>query len=332
MTGEAMESGNFPQLLQQRRTRTDQRVTELRQWLMAAGTEALTGNTACVYATGSVGRGEASEHSDLDVFVVSTGELKRLDGIRLQAKLIDATGAGSFPPFSGDGEYLQIHKVGELIRLLGTRDDDHTNVFTARLLLLLESRPILGTTVYESALRQVIDSYWGDFDDHKPDFLPIFLANDISRYWKVLCVSYEAAGPPTSDVEKAKRRLNNYKLKHSRLLTCYSALLYLASVLRQAKSVSRDDAFTMATLTPLDRLRAIREANPDRSQGVDELLAAYAAFLETTEASKGELLSRFAEDAYHDTKREEAHRFGDLIFALLSHLASESRLFRYLVV
>jgi predicted nucleotidyltransferase len=299
MTGEEMESGNFRELLQQRRTRTAQRVTELRQWLMAAGAERLTGNTACVYATGSVGRGEASEHSDLDIF--------------------------------GDGEYLQIHKVGELIRLLGTRDDDHTNVFTARLLLLLESRPILGTTVYDSALRQVIDSYWRDFDDHKPDFLPIFLANDISRYWKVLCVSYEAAGPPTSNVEKAKRRLNNYKLKHSRLLTCYSALLYLASALRQAKSVSRDDAFTMATLTPLDRLRAIREANPDRSEDVDELLAAYAAFLKTTDASKGELLSRFAEDAYHDTKREEAHRFGDLIFALLSHLASESRLFRYLV-
>ena len=300
--------------------------------MTAAGAEALIGDAACVYATGSVGRGEASEHSDLDVFVVSTGELKRLDGIRLLAKLIDATGAVKFPPFSGDGEYLQIHKVSELIRLLGTREDDYTNVFTARLLLLLESRPILGTSVYESALRQVIDSYWRDFEDHQRDFRPTFLVNDISRFWKGLCVSYEAAGPPASDEEKAKRRLNNYKLKHSRLLTCYSALLYLASLLRHAESVSREDAFTMATLTPLDRLRVIREANPDRRADVDTLLAAYAAFLETTDAAKKNLLDRFGDDAYHETKRKEAHRFGDLVFELLSKLASESPLFRYLVV
>jgi predicted nucleotidyltransferase len=327
-----MRSVKLPELLQQRRIRTDQRVIELGEWLTAAGADALTGGSACVYATGSVGRGEASEHSDLDVFVVSTGELKRLDGIRLLAKLIEATNAVKFPPFSGDGEYLQIHKVDELIRLLGTREDDHTNVFTARLLLLLESRPILERIVYESALRQVIDSYWRDFDDHKPDFLPIFLANDITRYWKVLCVSYEAAGPPASEAEKAKRRLNNYKLKHSRLLTCYSALLYLASLLRRTKSVSRDDAFTMATLTPLDRLLAVRAANLDHCENIDTLLAAYAAFLDTTDASKAELLDRFADDAYHEKKREEAHRFGDLIFALLYGLASQSRLFRYLVV
>lgn len=327
-----MESGNVPELLQQRRKRTDERVTKLRQTLIDAEAEALTGDAACVYATGSVGRGEASEHSDLDVFVVSTGELKRLDGIRLLAKLIDVTEALKFPPFSGDGEYLQLHAVAKLIDLLGTREDDYTNVFTARLLLLLESRPILGTSVYESALRQVIDSYWRDFDDHKSDFRPTFLVNDISRYWKGLCVSYEAAGRPASDEENAKRRLNNYKLKHSRLLTCYSALLYLASLLRHAESVSREDAFAMARLTPLDRLLAIREANPERRADIDALLAAYARFLETTDASKAELLVRFAEDEYHETKREEAHRFGDLVFELLSKLASKLPLFRYLVV
>lgn len=327
-----MESGNVPRPLEQRRIRTDQRVAELRRWLTAAGAEALIGDTACVYATGSVGRGEASEHSDLDVFVVSTGELKRLDGIRLLAKLIDATAALQWPPFSGDGEYLQIHKVGQLTELLGKPDDEYTNVFTARLLLLLESRPIVGTTVYESALLKVIEAYWRDFDDHKSDFLPAFLTNDISRYWKTLCVSYEAAEPPASDEENNKRRLNNYKLRHSRLLTCYSALLYLASVMRHAKTVSHEDALVMARLTPLDRLLKVREANPDRRTDIDKLLTAYAAFLDTTDASKPELRARFASDAYHETKHKEAQRFGDLMFDLLADLASASQLFRYLVV
>lgn len=109
-------------------------------------------------------------------------------------------------------------------------------------------------------------------------------------------------------------------------------MLYLASLLRHAASVSRDDAFMMAKMTPLARLLAVREANPDRHAEIDTLFAAYAKFLETTDASKGTLLAHFAEDEYHETKREEAHRFGDLVFELLSALASESQMFRYLVV
>lgn len=327
-----MGIADLPKTVVARRTSTTDRISQLQDWLTRKGAGALIGTSACVYVTGSVGRGEASQHSDLDVFVVSTGELKKLDGIRLLAHLIEATEAIGFPPFSGDGEYLEIHSIHTLIDLLGTRDDDHTNVFTARLLLLLESRPILGGPVYEAALRQVIGSYWRDFDDHAPDFLPVFLVNDISRYWKVLCVSYEAAGPPSSDEEKAKRRLNNYKLKHSRLLTCYSSLLYLASLLRRSAGVSPADAFDMAMLTPLERLIAVRETYVDLRDKVDQLIADYTTFLETTDASKAELLRRFADDAYHEVKRTDAHGFGDRIFELLSHLASESRLFRYLVV
>ncbi len=88
----------------------------------------------------------------------------------------------------------------------------------------------------------------------------------------------------------------------------------------------------MARLTPLDRLLAVRQANPDRRADIDALLAAYASFLAMTDASKAELLVRFVDDEYHETKREEARRFGDLVFDLLSKLASKSPLFRYLVV
>jgi hypothetical protein len=178
----------------------------------------------------------------------------------------------------------------------------------------------------------VIDSYWRDFEDHRRDFRPTFLVNDISRFWKGLCVSYEAAGPPASDEEKAKRRLNNYKLKHSRLLTCYSALLYLASLLRHAKSVSREDAFTMATLTPLDRLLAVREANPDRRADIDHATRRVRRVPGDHGRRQERLARPLCRRCISRAKREEAHRFGDLIFDLLSELASKSPLFRYLLV
>lgn len=54
--------------LTKRRTRTADRITELRKKLINA--DAIVADKACVYATGSFGRGEASDFSDLDLFIV----------------------------------------------------------------------------------------------------------------------------------------------------------------------------------------------------------------------------------------------------------------------
>jgi hypothetical protein len=50
--------------------------------------------------------------------------------------------------------------------------------------------------------------------------------------------------------KKAKRKLKNYKLKHSRLLTCYSALAYLLAVFATRQTVTPDDARKMVSSTP----------------------------------------------------------------------------------
>jgi predicted nucleotidyltransferase len=74
-------------------------------------TEDTIGQKACVYATGSFGRGEASKFSDLDLFIVGRGaknsrELSRLTEICVTADLINVTRQLGIPEFSGDGEYL----------------------------------------------------------------------------------------------------------------------------------------------------------------------------------------------------------------------------------
>src|ERR1041384_4514755 len=58
-------------ILAERRVTTSARLGRVREQLIASNTDALLGEAACIYATGSVGRGEASNHSDLDVFIVS---------------------------------------------------------------------------------------------------------------------------------------------------------------------------------------------------------------------------------------------------------------------
>lgn len=102
--------------LKERRKFTNQRIADVKERLR--GTEKLTDGKACVYATGSYGRGEASSHSDLDVFIAAkaqvdkpVSQLNRLDEICVKADLIRVTNALGFPPFSGDGRYLQKYNV-----------------------------------------------------------------------------------------------------------------------------------------------------------------------------------------------------------------------------
>jgi len=316
-------------------------LSELQDELKAAGADELIGTFACVYATGSVARGEASVQSDLDLFIISrtAGDqrlLSRLDSIRLESRLIEATRVCNFPDFSGDGEYLVVHDLDQLLQHLGTREDEHTNVFTARLLLLLESYPILGKTFYRRAVRTVIDRYWRDHPKNQDSFLPVFLINDIIRYWKVLCVSYEASANPPREPEISKRRLSNYKLKHSRLLICYSAIVYLCWVLQCKKTVRPEDAVEMTELRPLERLQRIAEEwhDPQTADAVERcvecLLASYARFMDETARPKTQ--ARFESDDYHKARRDEARQFGDAMYDLLGIVTTNTDIDRYLKI
>lgn len=205
--------------LAERRSQTARRINELRDQLKTA--EQLAVSKACVYATGSFGRCEASTHSDLDLFIAgkrdgnpgSDGKegsrLKTLDEICIKADLIKVTRQLGIPEFSGDGRYLVHYSVHEFTQALGTPHDDVTNTFTARLLLLLESQPLLEETVYKEVIEEVVDAYWRDYEDHRDSFVPAFLGNDILRLWRTFCVNYEARTERMPDEEKAKGKLKN---------------------------------------------------------------------------------------------------------------------------
>ena len=328
--------------LDNRRSGTASRVDQLRSQLRAA--EELADGKACVYATGSFGRGEASLYSDLDLFIVgktattATGSseslLKRLDEICIKADLIEATRKLGIPDFSGDGRYLVHYSVYDFTKTLGTPEDDVTNTFTARLLLLLESRPLLGAATYRDVTEDVIAAYWRDFEDHKSSFIPAFLANDILRLWRTFCVNYEARTERVPDEEKAKGKLKNYKLKHSRLLTCYSALLYVLALYRRQKTVSPQDAMGMITLTPTERLEwLLNQRDLDHAHNaVRDLLAKYENFLKVTNAEEKELVRRFMDKSTSQGYLKDAYEFGDLVFHVLNSIGEGNRFHRILVV
>ena len=188
--------------------------------------------------------------------------------------------------------------------------------------------------VYRDVLDDVLAAYWRDYEDHKDNFMPAFFTNDILRLWRTFCVNYEARTERMPEREKAKGKLKNYKLKHSRLLTCYSAILCLIGVYAQYNSVHPNDAKKMIELTPTGRLEWLREQPylSDTHRVLDVLLAQYEKFLETTNASEEELIECFMNKIKATEYLEAAGRFGDLVFDALSGIGQRSRFHKLVVV
>jgi len=93
-------------IIEARRKFSSERFNRLLDSLTAA--PEICAEKACVYATGSFGRQEASSFSDLDLFIVSLSNekdgvdrshLSKLDEILLKADLIRASKELKFPDF-----------------------------------------------------------------------------------------------------------------------------------------------------------------------------------------------------------------------------------------
>jgi hypothetical protein len=260
--------------------------------------------------------------------------LPRLDEICIKADLIETTRQHKFPEFSGDGEYLVHHSTGELIGTLGKPEDDASNTFTARLLLLLESRPLLCESVYKNIITEVVAAYWRDYEDHKLTFMPAFLANDILRLWRTFCINYEARTQADPAEKKAKRKFKNYKLKHSRLLTCYSGLLFLLYTYQKYNTVHPSDVLTMVELSPTSRLEWLASDNGKAStkDHVAAVLKLYERFLEDTDKPELQLIQEFLDRDKARAYMQNANELGDKVYDLMSSVGGDSSFFRLLVV
>lgn len=288
-----------------------------------------------IYATGSYARGEASIHSDIDLFFINRRPLetipdRNINSVRLFSRMIEITREMDFPKFSNDGAYLKILDGPQILKHLGGTNDDYMNHFTARLLLILESKPIYGKRSYDAVLRAVLDRYFEDYPDHPKDFHPTFLVNDIVRFWKTLCLNYENKRnqPPKDEARRVAQKVKNLKLKFSRMLTCFGSICYLAS---EKGIVGPDELMIMTSKSPMERLlmAADRAGQSARMADIEEK---YAWFLTLTNVSESELMTNFSGKALRTEAFEHAKIFGEAVFEVTHAIAERNGYLRYLVV
>lgn len=282
-----------------------------------------------IFAAGSLGRLETGRSSDLDVFFLAkpadtpldeARPISRLQEISLFAKLIEINAKLDLPKFSGDGRYLKVHDLRRVISSTGDAHDDSENLFTTRLLLLLESKPLWNADLRREAILNVLQYYFKD-GKGKKDFRPLFLLNDVLRYWRTLCLNYER-----DRVISPKWWKTNLNLKFSRKLTVFSTVLIILT----KAAVDEESFIAMAEKVPLERLAIALDTLDDPS-----LLPKFLVFLNDYESFLA--AKSFAElDQPNEERKKEfrkkADDFGEFLNTLLMNDRIDATLRRYVLV
>jgi predicted nucleotidyltransferase len=282
-----------------------------------------------IFAAGSYARGEASEFSDIDLFFGYENNLgselpqRRTNELRLFGHVIEAVDDLGFPQLSADCKYLRTHLLTDVLKEMGGDRDDVDNHFTFRMLLLLEGRCIYGHEHYSAAVSRVVESYYRDYPKHVNEFQPWFLLNDIVRYWKTLTLNYEHRRRPSESAEdEDSRRVRNFKLKYSRMTTCFATL---AAIGAQMKYVTPDVIEALVLLTPSERFESALQHMPSIELELDRLKAEYAWFLDLTGLSTDSLHAKFGSHEDRMEMFQRADRYGSLMYDLLRAIDAQLR-------
>nr|VFK32610.1 MAG: hypothetical protein BECKMB1821G_GA0114241_11182 [Candidatus Kentron sp. MB] len=246
-----------------------------------------------------------------------------MDTLKFLADAININEKLKYPEFSNDGRYFKVYSFPDMFNRLGAPDDDVENLFTVRMLLLLESRPIFNEKLYEKQIDKVLEHYFRD-SSGKDSFRPLFLVNDILRYWRTVCLNYELV---RNDPRRPWRK-KNINLKFSRMLTIFGTILPLIS----SKTTTQRTIEEIKKLTPMERLaQGLDYLNDDSIiNEFEEFLKIYEEFIELKEKMGSKI--KVDDEATGQKVDDKARVFSKFLYTCLMHDRINEEYRRYLVL
>jgi predicted nucleotidyltransferase len=256
-----------------------------------------------VVAFGSIARQEMSAESDADYLVIAYELLPEVK-VRRTRELLEAADRLLMERFDmkrpgAQGMFGTVISAPDLTERIGLQADTNLT-HSQRILLLEESVSIYQPQLHESLIRALLKRYLIDYEDDPKDGVPRFLLNDIERYWRTICVDYQA--------KRWALRGEGWGLRYLKLIISRKlAFVGTVTSLLLAKKAEVDylqQQFEMPPLARLAQLHEVLQAEAlDSLRQVFLIAEAFATALSTKE---------FREAASAVTTRSEFDRDADV--------------------
>jgi len=137
--------------------------------------------------------------------------------------------------------------------------------------------------------------------------------------------------PGVDDVDRKKirQKVRNFKLKYSRMTTCFASIAALGS----HAELKQEDVFQFTKLSPQLRIAGVVERVPEARDAVRDLQQRYEWFLEMTGLPTEQLEMKFADPQKRTEMFQRAVEYGDSMYRLLQVIDQRrSGLLRTLVI
>jgi hypothetical protein len=162
---------------------------------------------------------------------------------------------------------------------------------------LLESEWLCNKEYYEKVSYKVCEHYFRDEKIGRKDFKPLYLLNDLLRYWRTLCLNYEQI---RNDISKPWYK-KNINLKYARRLTVFS--LVAAVVAECIEDINT--LYEFIKMKPLERNLKVLEKINDCSLSASEFsnfVSMYSQFLDEKENQTSNTTNRKLAEIESDFK------------------------------
>lgn len=282
---------------------------------------------------GSLARKEFTIKSDIDWTLLVDGQtdIQHQNSVIEMQKVLK--NAGKIDP-GATGTFGGITFSHDLVHYIGGAEDSNKNM-TRRLLMLLESRPIIingnSKRAYDSVIKNIIKRYL-NLDFSNSFRFPRFLLNDLVRYWRTICVDFAAKQWVQKD---NKWIIRNVKLRFSRKLLFVSGLLMCFSLYKK-DDLDENDAIEIlldfVNKTPIEIL-ADYLLNNNLTEIGDNIFTSYSYFLEIlNDEEKGKHLESIdVSDIYKDgvfkDVREMSRKFNEALIKMFFDEETELKQF-----
>lgn len=246
------------------------KVAELRGELRQALESSKYADRITVVATGSYGRQQASEQSDLDYYLLFDANVPASEAIPDEMQHIANIVKQTVPHGTGDtgifGANAVVH-FGEMLENIGGLNDTN-QLMTRRMLFLLEGDWLFNEGKFKEYQSLLLRKYLRE--DARSDSVPLFLLNDIIRYYRTILTDFEHK----VTAQGKSWGVRNIKLRFSRKLLYFGGIIVAAEMVGKQHQQRLEEASRLFSLPVIDRMKEIGGV-----QQAQEILKIYDSFL-----------------------------------------------------